>query len=68
MKRTIIGGILSITSSIWLCSLYPIILNNMVAEYFDPPGQFFSTVIHLNLAIPIIFFSLCSIAGFAIIG
>lgn len=54
MKKALIGGFLSLLSSLWLIAFYFCILNNMVTSYFTPPGRFISTINTLGLAIPIL--------------
>ena len=49
MKRTIIGGFLSIIGSVWTLAITFMAANNLVSGWTTPPGRFLTTVLEMGL-------------------
>lgn len=59
MKRTIIGGFLSIVSSLWAINLCAYVHENLVSEWFE--SRFWESAAQLGVLAPLIV-SLCVLA------
>ena len=49
MKKTVIGGFLSLIGSIWTLVVVFIAGNNLVDGWSTPPGRFLTTITELGL-------------------
>lgn len=49
MKKTIIGGFLSLIGSIWTLAILIAAGNNLVSGWTTPPGRLLSTVFSMGL-------------------
>ncbi|NMA96184.1 MAG: hypothetical protein GX974_09120 [Clostridiales bacterium] len=68
MKRVLIGGFLSLIGSIWSLAIIIIVGNNLVSSWATPPGRFLTTVMDLDLGIPISIAFLFLLLGLLIMG
>lgn len=49
MKRTFIGGFLSLIGSIWTLAFLLLASNNLVSDWPTPPGRLLTTISELQL-------------------
>lgn len=68
MKRTVIGGFLSLIGTLLVAALLFCIGDNLVDGYTTPPGRFWSTVFELDLTLPLILSVLLLLLGLVVLG
>ncbi|MCI5847504.1 MAG: hypothetical protein MRZ98_07655 [Clostridiales bacterium] len=66
MKRTIIGGFLSIIGSVWTLAIAFMAANNLVSGWTTPPGRFLTTVLEMGLTFMFALGVLFVVVGIAI--
>lgn len=54
MKRTLIGGFLSLLGTIWILAVLVFVGNNLVSGWSTPPGRFLTTVAETGMTFPLI--------------
>lgn len=54
MKKVIIGGFLSLIGAIWGLGIIILVGNNLTSGWSIPPGRFLTTVIEIDMVIPMI--------------
>ena len=54
MKKTLIGGFLSIIGSSWSIAIMFVAGNNLVTTWYTELGRFWSTVIEMQLMFPFV--------------
>lgn len=52
MKRTIIGGFLSLIGTIWGLAIVVFTGNNMTSSWSSPPGRFLTTIAETGMTFP----------------
>ena len=67
MKRTLIGGFLSLIGSIWTLAVVLMADNNLVSGWSTPPGRFLTTVIKLDLMLLFVSAVLLTLFGIAVL-
>lgn len=70
MKKTLVGGFLSLIGSIWAMVIMLVAGNNLVTEWNTEAGRFWSTVTDLRLTFPFILAAVITVIGiiFMVIG
>lgn len=68
MKRTLIGGMLSLLGTIWGMAVLLFVGNNLVSSWSTPPGRFWTTVAETGMALPFIVSVLFVALGLVIMG
>ena len=63
MKRTLIGGFLTLAGSSWSLGILFIAGNNLVSSWNTELGRFWSTVIELKLMFPFILSVIIAVLG-----
>jgi ABC-type sulfate transport system permease component len=68
LKRTIIGGFLSLLGTIWELAIIIVVGNNLVSGWPTPPGRFFTTITETGMTFPMIVASVLLAMGLLIMG
>lgn len=68
MKRTFIGGMLSLLGTIWGLAVILFAGNNLVSGWATPPGRFLTTVAETGMTFPFVLSILFVVIGVAIMG
>ncbi len=68
MKKTVIGGFISLIGSIWSIVIFVYVSNNLVSSWRTPPGRFFSTVFEKEMIMPFILAVVFLLTGLIIMG
>lgn len=63
MKRVLIGGFLSLIGTIWTLAVVFIAGNNLVSEWYTPPGRFLTSVMEMDLLFVFILSVVLTISG-----
>lgn len=69
MKRTLIGGILSLLGTIWGLAVLLSAANNLseTSSWYTPPGRFGTTVANMGLTVPLVLALLLFVLGLVIL-
>lgn len=68
MKRSIIGGFLSLIGTIWSLAIILFAGNNLVSAWATPPGRFWSTVIETGMLFPMVLAIALLVLGLLVLG
>jgi len=68
MKKVLIGGFLSLIGTIWGLAIIVFVGNNLTSSWEKPPGRFLTTVIELNMVIPMVIVFIFLIFGLIVMG
>ncbi len=68
MKRTLIGGFLSLLGTIWGLAVILFVSNNMVNNWYTPPGRFLTTVWETSMTAPFVLAVFFLLLGLVIMG
>lgn len=49
MKRVLIGGFISLIGSIWTLAIMIMAINNLVSEWYTPPGRLLTTIANFGM-------------------
>ncbi len=67
MKRTLIGGFLTLIGTIWGLAVYVVTGNNLVSGWSTPPGRFLTTVAETGMTFPLILAAVLVAVGLGIL-
>lgn len=67
MKKTIIGGFLSLIGSIWTLAILIAAGNNLVSSWTTPPGRLLSTVFSMGLTFWFVFAIALTVFGLGVL-
>ena len=68
MKKTVIGGVLSLLGTIWGMSVLLYVGNNLVSGWATPPGRFLTTVLETGKTFPLLLSAVLLVLGLAAMG
>ncbi len=68
MKRVFIGGFLSLLGTIWGLAVLLFAGNNLVSGWATPPGRFLTTVLEMDMGIPLLLSVVFVVLGVVIMG
>lgn len=68
MKRTLIGGFLSLIGTIWALAIIVFAGSNLVSGWSTPPGRFLTTVMETGVTFPLVLAILFLVLGLVILG
>jgi len=68
MKRTLIGGVLSLLGTIWGLPVVLFVSDNLVSNWHTPPGVFLTTVWETGMTAPFVLAVVLLLAGLVILG
>lgn len=66
MKRTLIGGFLSLLGTIWGLAVLLFVGNNLASGWSTPPGRFLTTVAETGMTLPFVLATLFLLGGLVI--
>ena len=69
MKRTLIGGFLSLLGTIWGLPVWLSVANNLdeTDNWYTPPGRVLTTVANMGLTVPLVLAVLLLVLGLVIL-
>ena len=68
MKKTVIGGVLSLLGTIWGMAVLLYVGNNLVSGWATPPGRFLTTVLETGMTVPLLLSAVLLVLGLAAMG
>ncbi len=68
MKKTLIGGFVSLIGTIWALASINIAGNNLVSAWSTPPGRFLTTLAATGLLWPFILAIVATLGGMLLMG
>ena len=68
MKKTVIGGVLSLLGTIWGMAVLLYVGNNLVSGWATPPGRFLTTVLETGMTLPLLLSAVLLVLGLAAMG
>ena len=67
MKRTLIGGFLSLIGTIWGFAVIIYVGNNLVSDWHTPPGRFLISLSESGMTLPLAISLLFTVIGIVIL-
>ena len=68
MKKTVIGGVLTLLGTIWGMAVLLYVGNNLVSGWATPPGRFLTTVLETGMTFPLLLSAVLLALGLAAMG